>query len=67
MWGLISDFGRLVRELEPDLVTMENVPELTQHEVFRDFLETMSDYAVSWSVVECAEDLGCLRQETGWC
>ena len=27
-WGLLHHFGRLVGELEPDVVSMENVPEL---------------------------------------
>ena len=27
-WGLVSDFGRLVQETQPDFVTMENVPQL---------------------------------------
>jgi DNA (cytosine-5)-methyltransferase 1 len=27
-WDLVSDFGRLVREIQPEFVTMENVPQL---------------------------------------
>ena len=27
-WTLLGDFARLVRELRPDIVSMENVPEL---------------------------------------
>src|SRR5665213_113999 len=30
-WSLVAEFGRLVRESQPDLVTMENVPQLVQH------------------------------------
>ena len=30
-WALISDFGRLIRQSKPDLVTMENVPQLFDH------------------------------------
>lgn len=40
-WGLLDQFGRLVGELRPDLVTMENVPDLGSKRPFRDFVETL--------------------------
>jgi DNA (cytosine-5)-methyltransferase 1 len=42
-WTLLSEFGRLVRELKPDVVSMENVPELRRHQVFQDFLSTLAE------------------------
>jgi DNA (cytosine-5)-methyltransferase 1 len=54
-WGLLYEFLRIVDEAKPDLVTMENVPQITRHEVFSDFvigLEGMG-YRVSHEVVEC--------------
>src|SRR5262245_11715979 len=27
-WTLLKDFGRLIRDVKPDIVSMENVPEL---------------------------------------
>jgi DNA (cytosine-5)-methyltransferase 1 len=42
-WNLLKDFGRLVRELKPDVVSMENVPELQRYKVFHDFLAVLSD------------------------
>ena len=42
-WGLLNEFARLVRELQPDIVSMENVPELQRHDIFDDFLGTLSD------------------------
>lgn len=41
-WTLLDEFGRLVRELKPDIVSMENVPELQRHEVFDRFLATLT-------------------------
>jgi DNA (cytosine-5)-methyltransferase 1 len=41
-WTLLYDFARLVRELKPDIVSMENVPELQRHSVFDDFLKTLA-------------------------
>lgn len=52
-WALVASFGRLVREVQPDLVTMENVPQLLLHGVFHQFLEILEDYQVVWSVVDC--------------
>lgn len=33
-WSLAADFGRLVKEISPELVTMENVPQIVKHEIF---------------------------------
>src|ERR1700676_2183606 len=30
-WGLVAEFGRLVEESQPEMVTMENVPQLLDH------------------------------------
>ncbi|MBM4829520.1 DNA cytosine methyltransferase [Actinospica acidiphila] len=54
-WQLVLKFGSLVAELQPDLVTMENVAQLAQHSVFKDFLKCLDGYAVHYSVVECAK------------
>ena len=43
-WGLLHEFARLVRELQPEIVSMENVPELQRHSVFDDFLATLTDH-----------------------
>lgn len=42
-WTLLRDFARLVKELRPDIVSMENVPELTNHAIFYEFLATLAD------------------------
>src|SRR5882724_3741729 len=42
-WNLLKDFARLVRELKPDIVSMENVPELQRYKIFRDFLSVLVD------------------------
>jgi len=54
-WPLVSSFGRLVEELQPELVTMENVPQLADHTVFAEFLASLSGYHVWWDVVDCAK------------
>lgn len=42
-WALLHEFRRLVCELAPDIVSMENVPELQRHSIFSDFLSTLTD------------------------
>ena len=37
-WPLLYAFSRLIKEVEPELVTMENVPDVVKHEVYHDFV-----------------------------
>lgn len=53
-WPLVSAFGRLVKKMKPDLVTMENVPQLADHPVFEQLLKSLSGYKKWWQVVECS-------------
>lgn len=56
-WSLLNHFGRLVKELLPDIVTMENVPTVTKHSVFKNFKRTLQrhGYKVWVDVIDCAE------------
>ncbi|QWU16225.1 DNA (cytosine-5)-methyltransferase 1 [Paenibacillus sophorae] len=56
-WWLLLQFSRLVRESSPDLVTMENVPELIKQDVFNNFVQQLTEegYFVSYKVVDCSE------------
>jgi DNA (cytosine-5)-methyltransferase 1 len=56
-WSLLNHFGRLVEELMPDVVTMENVPTITRHAVFKNFKRTLErlGYAVWIDVIDCAK------------
>jgi len=54
-WGLLNQFKRIVRQVRPELVTMENVPELAKHTVFDEFKQALGDmgYNVAADVVDC--------------
>ncbi|MDA8240878.1 MAG: DNA cytosine methyltransferase [Nitrospiraceae bacterium] len=56
-WGLLSHFGRLVEELKPHVVSMENVPQLQRHSVYDEFLGTLRrmGYSISASEVYCPD------------
>lgn len=52
-WELVKKFAELIQELRPEIVSMENVPLLRHHEVFKQFCKTLKSlgYSVSWSVI----------------
>lgn len=56
-WGLLHEFGRLVVDVRPEVVSMENVPELQRHEVFQDFLMMLAKakYHVSYLEAFCPD------------
>lgn len=56
-WKLLYEFGRLVEEVRPSIISMENVPELEKESVFWDFVNALKKlgYKVSYSVVYCPD------------
>ncbi len=56
-WRLISEFKRLVKETKPDIVTMENVPNLANQKIFKNFVVFLEQkgYFVSYSNVYCPD------------
>lgn len=48
-WGLLHSFADLVRDVRPEIVTMENVPQLKKHGVLEDFMAALRslDYSVT--------------------
>lgn len=56
-WPLLYHFMRLIEEVKPELVTMENVPDVTKHKVYHDFVAKLEElgYTVSASRVDCVK------------
>ena len=56
-WNLLSHFSRLVQHIQPDLVTMENVPRLAREKVFSDFVDVLENegFEVFYDIVNCAD------------
>lgn len=56
-WRLLNHFGRLVSDMKPrpDIVTMENVPAVIKHPVFKRFRDTLMalGYKVWAEVIHC--------------
>lgn len=55
-WGLLRDFAVVAGNFDPDVVIMENVPQVTDHEPYREFRERLQDeqgYFVRDDIVDC--------------
>ena len=52
-WKLLDAFGELISEVRPDIVSMENVGELTKQDVFHRFVSRLEEegYYVFWKIV----------------
>lgn len=59
-YDLLYEFGRLVKDVQPDIVTMENVPSIAAFKlksVLGDFVQTLCQqgYSVHYQVVYCPD------------
>ncbi len=56
-WPLLYAFANLVKKIEPEMITMENVPDITKHQVYKDFIVTLklSKYEVWADNVFCPD------------
>ena len=58
-YNLLYEFGRLIKEVRPDIVTMENVPAIAAFKlksVLADFVKLLQeDYQVKYQVVYCPD------------
>lgn len=55
-WPLLRQFGRVIRDLRPTLVTMENVPVLKREEIFEEFVDGLENlgYHVVHRVIDAS-------------
>lgn len=58
-WPLLYSFSRLIKGIKPELVTMENVPDVTKHKVYNDFLVELETLGYSiWAKTVYCPDYG---------
>ena len=50
---LLDSFSRIVKDIHPDIVSMENVPQLAKEPIFSRFIKTLKElkYYVNWHIV----------------
>ncbi len=56
-WNLLSEYSRIVREVKPQVISMENVPQLQNEDVFKEFIKTLEElkYYVTYKVIDASE------------
>lgn len=56
-WGLLYSFSKLIQEVKPEIVSMENVPYLSKEKVFIDFINILekAGYHYTWKVIYCPD------------
>ena len=56
-WHLLDEFRRLIDETKPEIVSMENVPNLANQQIFKEFVQFLinNEYFVSYSNVFCPD------------
>lgn len=56
-WKLLNYFAKIVKEIKPNIVSMENVPQLAKKEIFKGFVNALKGlgYFVNYSVVNCVD------------
>lgn len=56
-WPLLYSFAKQIKLSSPDIVTMENVPRVINHVVFKDFVSTLESegYSVWYGTVFCPD------------
>lgn len=54
-WGLLYHFLDIIKRTKPEIVSMENVPQIVKHKVFSDFIDGLKseNYNVNWQKVYC--------------
>ncbi len=56
-WNLINEFLRIVRDGKPDVISMENVPQLTKQKIYKEFKASLQNegYFLSEKIVHCQD------------
>lgn len=56
-WNLINEFLRIVNETSPTVISMENVPNLSNKDIFKNFAEKLrkAGYHISYKNVYCPD------------
>ncbi|HDU8313154.1 TPA: DNA cytosine methyltransferase [Proteus mirabilis] len=56
-WPLLYEFQRIISDLLPEVVTMENVPDVKKHQVYQDFYNKLVElgYFIWADTIDCSE------------
>lgn len=56
-YDLLLEFGRLIKQIHPTVISMENVPQIKKTSVFKDFVKILQSngYHIDYKVVFCPD------------
>ena len=56
-WNLLRFYAKHIENIKPDIISMENVPELVKFDIFQYFLDILekNHYKVSYQIVDCSK------------
>jgi DNA (cytosine-5)-methyltransferase 1 len=56
-WNLLNKFAEYIENIEPTVVSMENVPELRNYDIFQQFNSKLKalNYHINYTVVDCSK------------
>ena len=56
-WTLLKSFAKHIKNVEPDIVSMENVPELVKFDIFNEFKACLDEleYKIDYKIVDCSK------------
>src|SRR5690606_17827653 len=43
-WNLLNEFIRLIKETNPEIISMENVPNLSNKQIFKEFISQLKEH-----------------------
>ncbi|SDD58765.1 DNA cytosine methyltransferase [Peptococcus niger] len=55
-WPMLNEYLRLIEEMHPDIVSMENVPDLERKDIFEHFVGQLKElgYSVNYKIIDAA-------------
>lgn len=56
-YNLLLEYGRIIKEVKPEIISMENVPYIENTDVFKKFLRILRkiDYNLDYKVIDCPD------------
>ena len=56
-WNLLKFYAKHIENIKPDIISMENVPELVNFDIFQYFIDVLKEnkYHISYQIVDCSK------------
>lgn len=56
-WNLLKFYAKHIENIKPDIISMENVPELVNFDIFQYFINVLekNKYNISYQIVDCSK------------